>query len=176
MNGKARQAMLRIRNLIDEFSPDELAEAVSLLNLREKDLLTSLGSATPRRAPSRRPKRADFSKQGETRALRGLKLTDEEKYRVLREFESSVREGRLFKTLDDFRSFGTVLGKRFGPVKSIKEALPHLMGMLANMDLESIRSAIGDVSVRHADDEDSFRRLANQIITGHANNSSSPKV
>ncbi|MFI5454194.1 MAG: hypothetical protein ACHRXM_01965 [Isosphaerales bacterium] len=175
MNSKVREAVLRIRMLTEEFSPEELAEAVGLLDGQEKDSFSSLWrkKSVKKRVSSRRLGKAESSKKkGETRALRELKLTDGEKYQVLREFETSIRDGKLLKTLDDFRSFGNILSKEFGTVKSVKDALPHLMALLVRMDLDSVRAAIAKVPMRHGEEENAFRRLANQIISGRANNAS----
>ncbi len=168
MNSRVRQAMLRILLLTEEFSPEELAEATSLLDDRGKDVFAFLrqkNSASKRAAP-RPASNARMNKKGETRALQELKLTDGEKYQVLREFESSIREGKVLKTLDDFREFSTILGKDFGAAKSVKDALPHLTAVLARMDLDNMRAAIEKAPTRQGDDENAFRRLANHIISG----------
>ncbi len=170
MSGRARETMLRIRTLIDDLSPAELAEAINLLQVRQKQVL-SVRAKNPsaRRGRKGGAESSDLSKKGESRVLQQLKLEDEEKYQVLRDFETSVREGVLLKTLDDFRSFGTVLGKKFGPVKSVKDALPKVMGALATMDLDNIKSAIEKAATRNSNDENAFRRLANRIISGRSN-------
>jgi hypothetical protein len=43
------------------------------------------------------------------------------------------------------------------------------MAVLARMDLDSIRDTIAKIPVTQTEDEDAFRRLANQIITGRTN-------
>jgi len=75
----------------------------------------------------------------------------------------------VLRTLDDFRAFSTILGKKFGTIKSTKDALSNIMIILASMDLNSIREAIAKVPIREGDEEDAFRRFANQIISGSAN-------
>ena len=169
MNRKVRQAALRILLLTEEFSSDELAEALSLIGGQKDE---DLGEFLKRMASSpKRSARTDAASasrgQGETRALQELKSIDIEKYQVLRDFENAIRERRVLRDLDEFRAFGRILGKDFTPGKSRKEALTRLMSVLAQLDVDSIRSAIAKAPLRIAsDDETSFRRLANQIISG----------
>jgi hypothetical protein len=169
MNRKVRQAALRIMLLTEEFSPDELSEAIALVGGNKDE---DLGSFLTRMASSsRKPPRstAADSPRGrrETRALHDLKSIDIAKYQLLRDFENSVREGRVLRDLDEFRAFGKVLSKDFSPGKSRKEALARLTALLAQLDVDAIRSAIAKLpSISSADGENSFRRLANQIISG----------
>jgi hypothetical protein len=169
MNRKARQAALRILLLTEEFSPEELSEALSLIGGRKEEDLSSFlarmasSSRKPRRSTSRDSSRGS----GESRALHDLKSIDIAKYQILRDFENAVREGRVLRDLDEFRAFGRVLAKDFTPGKSRKEALARLTALLAQLDVEAIRSALAKVpSIAGPDGENSFRRLANQIISG----------
>jgi hypothetical protein len=171
MNHRTRQAVLRILMLTEEFSCEELAEAVTFLGgQKEEGIFAFLKSMAPsqKRPSTPRSAGAGLNAKGETRALQELKSVDGAKYQVLREFERAIREGRVLKTLDDFRAFGTILGKDFTPGKSRKEALGRLMAVLARMDLESIRAAIAKAPARSGE-ETAFRRLANQIISGPRN-------
>ncbi len=170
MNSRVRKATLRILMLLEEFSPEELAEAVSLIHGQERDLLAFLRrkSSSPKRVSPPNARKAMFSTKGETRALQELKRTDGEKYQILKDFETSIREGKLLRTMDEFRAFGTVLGQEIGKVKSVKDALGPLMAELASLDLNSIREAIAKVPTRQGEEEDAYRRLANQIISGRA--------
>jgi hypothetical protein len=172
MNPRARRAALTILLLKEEFSPTELAEAVSLISGHEgEDLLAYLSRAGsgPHGPSPPHSKGGGLNARGETRALQEVKQADAEKYVVLRDFETLIREGRVLRTLDDFRAFGIVLGKDFTPGKSRKDALGRLMAVLAKMDLESIRSAIAKAPSRSGEEENAFRRLANQIISGPRN-------
>lgn len=169
MNRRVRQAVLRILMLTEEFTPEELTEAVSLAGgQKEEDLLAFLKRLTspPRRSADARSQELEFRGQRETRALQELKSVDGEKYQLLREFETAIREGKALKSLDDFRAFGKQLGKGFTAGKSRKEALGRLMAILAHMDTDSIKVAIEKMPLRSGEEEESFRRLANQIMSG----------
>jgi hypothetical protein len=169
MSRRVRQAALRIMTLLEEFAPEELAEALSLIGEGpEQDLLAFLrriASAPPR--PSRpRVARSEALSSGETRALQKVKHTDGEKYRVLSEFEGRIRGGAILTTLEDLRAFGDSLTKHFAPGKSRKEALERVMALLATMDLGAIREAIARVPPGRGGGEGAYRRLANHIISG----------
>lgn len=174
MNSRARQAALQVLLLVEEFSPDELAAAVSLIGGREgEDLLAYLSRIAqgPRKPNAPRPKNGHPGSRGEARALQDIKLTDPAKYDVLRDFETLIREGKVLRTMDDFRAFGKVLGKDFMPGKSRKDSIGRLMAVLAQMDLESIRAAVAKAPSKTSEEESAFRRLANQIISGPQNHS-----
>lgn len=168
MRNRARQAALRILMLLEEFSPEELAEAIALLGEgEERDLptfLARLASSAPRRS-SARDDEGKSGTPGETKALQALKATDPEKYRLLREFETRVREGAVLRTLPDLRAFGESLTKRFGPVKSRKEALERLMAELSSLDVNAARAAINRASPLPCDPENGLRRFANHLLS-----------
>lgn len=173
MNRRIRQAVLKILLLKEEFSAQELAEAVALIDGGEEDILALLKRMAPDSRDQTAPRSAGapFSTRGETRALQDLKHTDRAKYEVLREFETLIREGGTLRTLDEFRAFGRILGKDFSPGKSRKEALARLMALLAQMDLASIRSALARLPASSAEEATAFHRLADKIISGASDRS-----
>jgi hypothetical protein len=169
MNRRIRQAVLKILLLREEFSAQELAEAVALIDGEEEEELLTL---IKRRAPESREQGAprspgaSLSTKGETRALQELKHTNREKYEVLREFETLIREGGTLQTLDAFRAFGKILGKDFSPGKSRKEGLARLMALLAQMDLDTIKAALARLPPNNTEEATAFHRLADKIISG----------
>ena len=171
MNRRPRKAALGIQLLLEEYTAEELAEALGLVGGQKgEDLVTYLARTIPppsqrRPAPSRNG-RSGFSAKGETRALQELKNSDPDKYRMLSEFECRIREGTILPTLDDFREFRTVLGKGYKPAKSRKLALGQLMALLAQMDLAAIQAAIAKAPTGQARSEDAYGRLADHIISG----------
>jgi hypothetical protein len=173
MNRRVRQAVMRIMLLTDEFSSEELTEAVALIGgQKDEDLLSFVKrlSPSPRRASESRSSESHGAR-GESRALQDLKAVGGEKYEVLRDFERALREGSLLKTLDDFRAFGKHLEKAFTPGKSRIQALGRLMAILVTMDLDSIKTAIAKTPSRSSEGDDSYRRLANQIMSGSTDRS-----
>lgn len=177
MSGKVRQAVLRILLLTQEFSPAELAEAASLISGQTEDDLLDFLKRLPSKQKST-PSQSEESKtrtNGETRALRELKAVDEEKYNILREFDSAIREGAILKTLDDIRTFVRTISKDFDPGKSRKEALGRLMTLLAEMDIDSIQAVLTKLPSQPNDEENSYHRLANQILSGQHKKSDNSK-
>lgn len=174
MNRRVRQAVLKILLLKEEFSTQELAEAIALIDGGEdEEVLAILKSMAPEPRERVAPcsPRAQFSRRGETRVLQDLKHTNREKYEVLREFETLIREGGTLQTLDEFRAFGKILAKDFSPGKSRKEALVRLMTLLAQMDLESVRAALARLPASSVDEATAFHRLADKIISGASDRS-----
>lgn len=170
MNSHARQAALRIQLLIEEFSADELIEAISFLGGQKgEDLFSFLKSKSAKRSS----KAISGSREGpaqklatEPRVLREIKDIEPAKYQVLSEFNARAAQGRFLRTLSDFRIFGKVVGKEFAPGKSRKEALNRLLALLVKMDLASIQAAIARLPETDVDDESAFQKLADHIITG----------
>src|SRR5262249_33965212 len=137
--------------------------------------LRRMAPAPPRSAAKpKKPAEAAMLAGGETRALQELRRTDPDKYQILKRFETRIREGSILTTLDEFRAFGEVLDKGFAPGKSRKEALGRLMALLALMDRETLETAVAKVPASAARDDDSYRRLANHIISGGQGHSAEP--
>lgn len=170
MSRRARKAALEILLLMEEYSAEDLAEALSLMGGQKgEDILGFLARMAP--VSSSRPagpqrRGGGFSVKGETRALQDLKQSDPEKYRILSEFEVRIRQGTILPTLDDFRAFGKVLGKNFNPGKSRRLALGQLMAVLAQMELSALQAAIAKVPAGSEKSEGAYGRLAEHIIGG----------
>jgi hypothetical protein len=167
MNSRVRQAALRIMLLLEEFSAEELAEALALLGKGdERDLptfLSRLANTSGQRRSGRNGGRGVTP--GETKCLQDLKETDPEKYRVLHAFDVQVREGSVLPTLADVRTFGQSLTKTFGPVKSRREGVDHLLVELSALDLNSVRAAIKRALPTPDDATSGLNRFANQLLS-----------
>jgi hypothetical protein len=169
MSKRVKQAILRIMLLLEDFSPDELREAVShVAGRRAEDLLAFLNhlSGGVHKARTHGSKSASAAGQGHTHAVAALRHADPDKYQLLAEFEARVRNGEILATLDDFRSIGKLLGKEFQPGKSRKEALGRLMAVLAHMDLDSIGRVIRLAPADKGRADEAYQRLADRIIRG----------
>jgi hypothetical protein len=168
---RSRQAMLRILLLLEEFSREELREAAALVkNPKVHELYELIGVDRVSSKGSSHSKALEMTR-GETVALKEIRMTDPEKYATLRAFENSIREGKVLRTLDQFRSLGTLLGKDFDPGKSRKEAISHLISFLVSKDINYIKTIISKAPAKSEvpNGEGSFRRLANQLISGSQN-------
>ncbi len=172
MTRGARQAALRILLLQEEFSPQEIADALSLLGSVEKeDLVAFLQRTASERAGRKDAQRRPANLEGQhTRALQALRRRSPEKYEVLLPFEEAIRRGEVLPTLNDLRAFGRSLSKTFNVGKSRKDALSRLIELLADMDIEAIKLA----SSRAASSSESpgaFQRLADHLISGRIDRS-----
>jgi hypothetical protein len=170
VNNKSRMAALEIQLLVEKYSAEELAQALAIIGAHEGEDLESFIARVA--SPSIRPGvpstrgRSGLSTRGRTSALQQLRNSAPEKYRVLSEFESRIREGGILATLDEFREFGKVLGKDFGPVKSRKQALGQVMRLLAQLEFPAIEAAIAKAPRGPSRSEGGYGRLANHLISG----------
>jgi hypothetical protein len=168
MNKRSRQAALRIRLLVEEFSPQELNEALAFLGGQpEEDLLHFLNrikSTTAGGQSSRRVPRGKGTKP--SRALDAIRDTEPEKYQLLRTFEQHLWEGDRLRSLHDVRTFGQMLDKDFDTGKSRHEGIGRLMKKLAEMGLEDLREVIRRAPVSNVEESDGFLRLSRHIISG----------
>jgi hypothetical protein len=164
-NRRAREAALRIQLLLEEFTLQELEEGLSLLGaLRGEDLLRFL----LRRVSSQQSRKKSVAAARKTDDLFSLRRIDPEKYDVIQSFGARLRDGSVLPTLDSCRAFGKDLSKDFDAGKSRKEAIGHLLALMAKMNTAEIRSAITKANSLYESREgtEPFQRLAGHIISG----------
>jgi len=166
MNPRIRQAALRIRLLMEEFSPQELSEALLLLGGQpEEDLLHFLDRIKSATRQSSLKTRGGKSTRP-SHALEAIRETQPEKYQLLREFETQLLEGKRLRTLHDVRSLGQMLDKEFDPGKSRHEGIGRLLRLLAELGLDDLREVIRRAPVSNVEESDAFLRLSRHIISG----------
>lgn len=171
MNSRVSSLARRITAIKKEFSEREIQRAVKLL---EKDssgsplsaYLSNGTKSTTRRAKS--PGRRKTSLDQRSRAVLRLQHQDPEKYRVLSEFDSQLRKGRVLPKVNDIRNLGESLTKDFTSRSSRRDSISKLMEILATRSLDEIAEVVDAVlSVDEQDNEKSdYQRLADFIITG----------
>lgn len=171
MNKRVRQAALKLMLLQEEFTMAELDEAAALITNGEAESLIEFLSAKR----SKRQGRCE-SKQngiGVSRSVRELKESDPERYQLLAEFESMLREETILPTLEELRKVGVSASKEFQPAKSRKETISRLMAILGAMPIDTLREKLGkvidDSKAAHRSD-DSYRNLARYLISGSQQN------
>lgn len=166
MTRRGREAALRIQLLLEEFAPNELSEGLSLLGgANGEDVVEFL---VRRIAPSQSQRHLPIH-AGRDRddVMSDLRRTAPEKYDVIREFDMRLRNGTLLPTLDSCRAFGKDLSKDFQAGKSRKDCIGRLIGTLAGMNVEEIRTAISRApSYADKNSSEPYRRLASHIISG----------
>jgi hypothetical protein len=168
MNKRSRQAVLRIQLLVEEFSPQELSEALAFLGGQPaEDLLQFLDRMKASTAGgSSSPKTPRGKGTKPSRALDAIRESDPEKYELLRTFEEQMWHGERLRSLHDVRTFGQTLDKDFDPGKSRQEGIGRLIKKLVEMKLEDLREIIRRVPVSSAEESEAFLRLSRHIISG----------
>src|SRR5436305_3254015 len=144
---KSRIALLalRIAALREEFSEDEILEAVRLLE--EQGSTSALLSYLAGRKPQLGTKRAQRRKHKpiedqRSKAVLELEHKDPEKFLVLSEFDSLLRRSSVLPGVDDIKRLGERLSKNFAPKNSRRESISRLMALLANRPLNEIREVV----------------------------------
>src|SRR5690349_15818631 len=124
MKKRVLQAALRIALVREEFSDEEIREAVELLENGEDTIgLLSFLSGKDKKSEARqstKPKE-NIAFEQRSKAVLALENTDPEKYRLLSEFESSLHRNRLLPHIGELRSLGEKLSKGFSGRNSRKD-------------------------------------------------------
>jgi len=171
MNSSPLALALRIALLLEEHSDREIQAAVRLLREQgtRSALLDLLGgerepTAAKAKKPSNRPGPIE-----ETASLAVLQLreVDQDKYRLLSEFDKMVRRGQVLAAHEDLKRFGERISKSFEPRKSRKDTIGHLMATVAERPLAEIEGLVEfAASFGVAGDTDEYQRLAQFLIRG----------
>jgi len=162
---------LRIALLLEEHSERELQSAVKLLRERgsKSALLNLLSAERESTPPKSKGTTAPSRPIEETTSLAVLQLreVDQDKYRLLSEFDKMVRRGQVLATLEDLKRFGERISKDFQPRKSRKDTIGHLVATMAEKPLTEIERLVEfAASFGVAGDTDEYQRLAQFLIKG----------
>ncbi|MBO9468400.1 hypothetical protein J7443_24465 [Tropicibacter sp. R15_0] len=175
MSSSSHAIALRIALILEEASPEELAEAIDILRRcgNSSDLLQYLAAtskANPQKSQRTARKSTKATKpidQMTSKSVLELEKTDPNKHQVLAEFDRLVRQGKVLATNDALRKFGERISKEFRPRKALKDNISAVMAMLAPMpqnDMERhIKMALDSSPRREADE---YQKLANYLMHG----------
>ncbi|WP_299616792.1 hypothetical protein [uncultured Tateyamaria sp.] len=167
---------LRIAQILEEYTAKEIAEAISTLRKCDttSELLTYLAAATkPSQASNRRKgsaaeKRPKPIDQVTSKAVRDLEKTDPDKYQLLLEFDSLLRQGRLLETNDAVRRFGEFVSKDFRSRTARKDNISALMTSLARLDESELRKSLKRAFENPTSQKsDEYQRLARFLMSGN---------
>ena len=166
MSQRPRKAALEIQLLLEEYTSEELAEALVLIGgHKDEDLLSFLARSSEPGEVRPRSERKDSARSVAV-VLEELKTTDPEKHRILSDFEARLRREEVLPTLDDVRVFGKRLKKDYKPAKSRRAASHQLITLLAAMELATLQAAIAKVPLERERSEGAYGRLAEHLISG----------
>lgn len=179
MSNSGHAIALRIALILEEASPEELAEAIDILRRcgNGSDLLKYLSAASkgkstkPTRKASRSSKATKPIDQMTSKAVLDLEKSDPKKHQILEEFDRLVRQGKVLPTNEALRRFGERISKEFRPRTARKDNISAVMTTLAPMtqnDMERhIKMALDSLPRRDADE---YQKLANYLMHGHREN------
>lgn len=180
MNSKVLQIALRISLIKEEFSETEIQEATRLLEDQgtASNLLAYLaGRNTTDHAKTRRSKRKTKPLNGQrSKVVTELEEKEPEKFQLLSEFDSLIREGKVLPELDDIKRLGEQLSKDFAPKNSRRDAISKLMGLIAKRPIDEIRTIVGKtLSVANWENKgNEYNELARFIMTGRSSHANMP--
>ena len=168
MKSKIKQAVLKLMLLQEEFTENELKEAINYINDNKKSPLNNLFNKVPGsnikkdRSPSK-----SFDEQ-ESKVIQDIKNSEPEKYRVLSDFDSLIRKGAILTSHDEIKTLASKLSKEFPKTRSRKESVPKLMALFVKLEISNIKSLIEEIikTSNSSNNESEYQRLAQFIIQG----------
>jgi hypothetical protein len=181
MNGKALQIALRISLIKQEFSESEILEAIKLLEHQgsASALLDYLAGQRTADYPSKTKRSSRKKKplnEQRSRVVIELENKEPEKFRLLSEFDSLIREGKILPELEDIKRLGEQLSKSFAPKNSRRDAISKLIGLIAKRPIDEIRPIVSEAlsSSNWKNYGNEYHELARFIITGKSSEARLP--
>lgn len=174
MNSRVKQLILKILLIKEEFSEKDIREAVVVL--RDCGTISAFidylaqeqnEDPTSRRA---KPKLKPLHHQ-QSKLVMKFADKDEEKYRILSEFDNLLRKGKILHRVEDIRQLGNSISKDYPKVKSRKEAVLKLVNLLSEKTTEQVREILQDClsELSQSQDTSEYHELAQFIISGLSN-------
>ena len=138
MTSKTRLAALRILALREEFSAEELRDALSLAG----EWSTVLASKAQRGGISQSVERGPNPaiSESESRVVTKLRERDPERYSILSKIDRAIRLGSMLPRMAEIQRAGSSLDKGFNSGKSKGVAIPRLMAKLAGLPIGELES------------------------------------
>lgn len=171
MTSRIKQLALKILLLKEEFSEKEISEAVALLRDygTQSAIIEYLAREQPEERPRERPKPTSKPlDHGQSKAVTELAEKDEEKFKILSEFDSLLRKEKILPTAEDIRQLGNSISKDFPKVKSRKDGVIKLVKLLAEKSPNEVREILQAclAELTQSQDTSEYQQLANFIISG----------
>jgi hypothetical protein len=176
---KSRVSLLaqRITAIREEFSESEIQSALKRLEKQDSasQVRAPLGSVkkTSRLRPTSHRRKKKTTQDQRSKAVIRLEHQDPEKYRVLFELDSLLRNGSVLPRVNDITRLGESLTKDFTSRGSRRDSISKLMTVLASRSFDEISTVVNAVLSNRElqNDESDYQRLARFIITGKASHS-----
>jgi hypothetical protein len=175
MRKSARIVALKIVQILEEYSDQDIDEACKILtdNGIGGKFIQYLSSKSPQ--SEAKAYRRKITENGTSRkvidttvsrAVLNLQDSDPQKYKVLLDFDRSVRAGSSLRTNEAVRRFGEKVSKSFDAGKSRKESISALMNVLALRSVSEIQQLIQSAIIQPSDTSDDYQHLAEFLIKG----------
>ncbi len=122
-----------------------------------------------RRSPARRrPALGQFcSVEIQASVLEQLRLTDGDRYRLLTDFYTQLRDRKLLPESQDIRQFAQIIGFKHIQGRSREDLLRKLMRFLKDQPTERLRSHIGGAAaVSEEERQQGFSVLTDRLLRG----------
>jgi len=171
MNSRIKQAVLRILLLEEEYTEEEIREAIKLIqNDRQESLLIKYW-ADLNHGISKKKNQQKSTKpfdQQVSKAVLQIKEKEPDKYKVLLELDGLLRKGLVLQSINDIKAFVSKISKDFPKIKSRKDSIPKLITLLANKPLTDIKTLLEEIlkQTDSSTDDSDYQRLAQYLING----------
>jgi hypothetical protein len=170
MKSRILQVALRIALIKEEFSEKEIIEAVKLLKQQgiSSNLLTYLANQNKEasKASKNFTRKKTNTEEQSSQVLMELEKEEPEKYQVLSEFESLLRQGRVMRDSSEIRKLGEQLSKDFSAKSSRTELINKLISLLSAHPIEEIKEIVQSSLSSSNIEGNEYEQLASFIITG----------
>lgn len=174
MKSRAIQAALKILLIREEYTLNEINEAISLIQREEisESLIKFLKDdhiLSSRDVKSKQSKKNILEQS--SKILNELKKEDYEKYLILSEFDSLIRKGLILKKLENIKTLAARLSKSFPDMKARRDAIPKIVVLLAELPKEKIKQVVEETlkEAKLSIDGSEYQELAKFLIQGSEN-------
>lgn len=160
---------LRIAQIEAEYSKSEISAALSLLKRwRANGFLEAPNKKYPQQTEAKAVKQQDpLLRKGNSQVVLSLRGVDEDKFRLLADFELMLRDEKILRKFEDVKRFCGVLGKNFKPKKSRKETIGPLITFMSRMSATQLAELIEKAkSISGEEGTNGYQDLADYIIKG----------
>jgi hypothetical protein len=174
-SNRVLQLALKICLLKLEYSPDEIALAIELLeeNNLPSEFLSYLGQNLSSNQSNKKvrqtnktfPSKKSIDKN-KLKSLTELESQDPDKYQALSEFCDSILKEEELLSLSDMRRLGHFLSNNFSPAKTKQATLNIIISLLAERPLEEVKVIINDTILGSRNKSNSYLNLATYLIEG----------
>lgn len=168
MKSKILQIALQIALIQEEFSETEISEAINLL---EKEGVTSnlfkyLSSNRDTKSRRNAFSSKTTSELSKVQRLRDLEKNEPEKYQLIIQFQSSLKNKELLPEPLAIRILCETLEKNFSAKKSRLDLINQLIELLISRTIEEIEKIINEVKAKEKNQEDPYYKLSKFLIEG----------